>query len=172
MTVKRVEPDGIVLTNNTSAIVKLYFAELPKEVQERFHYDPQKGDEYSRKQNEGQEQLRKQQEEAQRKAQEETERKNKQAGEELSASEAAQGRREKIQRLQARYQELEQQESDLRLRIQEAERLPRHLYGRSGSKSYAVPNPARQYIPDWQTSLNDVRHEKDQVKKELEQAQH
>src|SRR5438034_2438 len=85
MTVKRVEPDGIVLTNNTSAIVKLYFAELPKEVQER---------------------------------------------------------------------------------------LPRHLYGRSGSKSYAVPNPARQYIPDWQTSLNDVRHEKDQVKKELEQAQH
>jgi hypothetical protein len=37
-TVKRVEPDGIVLTNS-SGISKVYFAELPKEVQQRFHYD-------------------------------------------------------------------------------------------------------------------------------------
>jgi hypothetical protein len=37
-TVKRVEPDGIVLTN-ISGISKVYFTELPKEVQQRFHYD-------------------------------------------------------------------------------------------------------------------------------------
>src|SRR5437762_1906270 len=37
VTVSRVEPDGIVLRTN-SGITKLYFAELPKEVQERFHH--------------------------------------------------------------------------------------------------------------------------------------
>jgi hypothetical protein len=37
--VKRVEPDGIVLITK-SGTSKLYFTELPKEVQERFHYNP------------------------------------------------------------------------------------------------------------------------------------
>jgi hypothetical protein len=41
-TVSRVEPDGIVL-NTKSGISKVYFVELPKEVQERFHYDAAKG---------------------------------------------------------------------------------------------------------------------------------
>src|SRR4030095_2590029 len=36
--VSRVEPDGIVLRTR-SGIVKLYFSELPKEVQERFDHD-------------------------------------------------------------------------------------------------------------------------------------
>jgi len=39
--VSRVEPDGIVLITK-SGISKVYFTELPKEVQERFHYDPEK----------------------------------------------------------------------------------------------------------------------------------
>ena len=39
--VSRVEPDGIVLKSK-SGISKVYFTELPKEVQERFHYDPGK----------------------------------------------------------------------------------------------------------------------------------
>jgi len=38
-TVSRVEPDDIVLKGK-SGISKVYFVELPKEVQERFHYDP------------------------------------------------------------------------------------------------------------------------------------
>ena len=38
-TVKRVEPDGIVLVTD-SGISKVYFTELPKEVQERFDYHP------------------------------------------------------------------------------------------------------------------------------------
>jgi hypothetical protein len=37
-TVSRVEPDGIVLTSK-SGISKIYFVELPKEVQQRFGYD-------------------------------------------------------------------------------------------------------------------------------------
>ena len=36
-TVSRVEPDGLVLKTK-SGISKVYFVELPKDVQERFHY--------------------------------------------------------------------------------------------------------------------------------------
>ena len=39
--VSRVEPDGIVVITK-SGISKLYFTELPKDVQERFNYDPEK----------------------------------------------------------------------------------------------------------------------------------
>ena len=43
VTVSRQEPDGIVVTNAKAGLmVKLYFAELPKEVQERFGYKPDK----------------------------------------------------------------------------------------------------------------------------------
>ena len=38
VTVSRVEPDGIVLKSK-SGISKVYFVELPKDVQERFHYN-------------------------------------------------------------------------------------------------------------------------------------
>jgi len=38
VTVNRVEPDGVVLRTK-SGISKIYFVELPKEVQERFHYN-------------------------------------------------------------------------------------------------------------------------------------
>jgi hypothetical protein len=38
-TATHVEPDGIVLKTK-SGISKVYFTELPKEVQERFHYNP------------------------------------------------------------------------------------------------------------------------------------
>ena len=41
-TVSRIEPDGIVLKSK-SGITKLYFTELPKDVQERFHYDSAQG---------------------------------------------------------------------------------------------------------------------------------
>jgi len=40
-TVTRVEADGIVVKTK-GGISKVYFAELPTDVQERFHYDPQK----------------------------------------------------------------------------------------------------------------------------------
>jgi len=40
-TISRVEADGIVLKSK-SGISKVYFTELPKDVQERFHYDPEK----------------------------------------------------------------------------------------------------------------------------------
>ena len=41
VSVSRIEPDGIVLKTK-SGISKIYFVELPKDVQERFHYNPAK----------------------------------------------------------------------------------------------------------------------------------
>src|SRR5215510_116732 len=49
VTVTRVEPDGIVLKSK-SGISKLYFVELPKEVQERFHYNAASASAYSAQQ--------------------------------------------------------------------------------------------------------------------------
>jgi thioredoxin 1 len=48
-TVTRVEPDGIVLRTN-AGIAKVYFVELPKEDQERFHYNPAVAAAYSAQQ--------------------------------------------------------------------------------------------------------------------------
>jgi thioredoxin 1 len=49
VTVSRVEPDGIVLKTK-SGISKVYFVELPKDVQERFHYNATIASAYSAQQ--------------------------------------------------------------------------------------------------------------------------
>jgi hypothetical protein len=48
-TITCVEPDGIVVKTK-SGISKLYFAELPQDVQQRFHYNPQTATAYSAQQ--------------------------------------------------------------------------------------------------------------------------
>ena len=58
--VSRVEPDGIVLKTKWG-ISKVYFNELPKEVQERFHYNPENAAKYSAQQNAALNQLREKQ---------------------------------------------------------------------------------------------------------------
>ena len=73
VTVSRVEPDGIVLTSK-SGISKLYFTELPKDVQERFHYDAVKATAYSTEQAAHQDEFRKKRDEIRRQL---TEEKNK-----------------------------------------------------------------------------------------------
>jgi hypothetical protein len=70
VTVSRVEPDGIVLTSK-SGISKLYFTELPKDVQERFHYDAAKAAAYSTEQAANQDEFRGKRDELQRKLTEE-----------------------------------------------------------------------------------------------------
>src|SRR5947207_13743319 len=116
VTVSRIEPDGIMLTS-TSGISKVYFTELAKEVQERFHYDPARSAAYSAEQNVRLEALQKQQEEVMRKRAEEAKKNNKYAAEQLAALDAANSQKG----LQARYQELQQQEADLQVQIGEAE---------------------------------------------------
>ena len=68
--VSRVEPDGIVLTSK-SGILKVYFTELPKEIQERFHYDAAHGAAYSAEQTASQVAFQTQQAELRRKLAEE-----------------------------------------------------------------------------------------------------
>ncbi len=70
VTVSRVEPDGIVLISS-SGISKVYFTELPKEVQERFHYDAAQAAAYSAEQASSQEAFQSQQAELRRKLAEE-----------------------------------------------------------------------------------------------------
>jgi sRNA-binding protein len=68
-TISRVEPDGVVLTTS-AGIAKVYFAELPKDVQDRFNYDPAKAATYVSEQKAELERARKQQEEARKRAEE------------------------------------------------------------------------------------------------------
>ena len=67
-TVTRVEPDGIIVKTN-SGVTKVYFTELPKEVQEHFHYDSGKAASYSAEQAANYTAYQKQQDEARRQQQ-------------------------------------------------------------------------------------------------------
>ena len=163
-TVSRVEPDGIVLTNN-AGISKVYFTELPKEVQERFGYDPQRAADYSAQQTAGLDQVRKQQAEASRREAEATQKANQYRAEQQS-------RQNELRAVQGRYDELQRQEDDLLLRIGEAKKPgPTYFGGKNNKTVRHSPNPQASQLPLLQSHLKDVRHEKDQVRKQLEKAQ-
>jgi hypothetical protein len=164
VTVTRVEPDGIVLTGK-AGISKVYFTELSKDVQERFGYDPQKAGNYSAQQSAGFEQIRKQQEEALRQQAEASQKQNQ--------SRVEQGTRQNnVRILQDRYDELQKQEDNLLLQIGEAKKPGPPYWGGTKNKTLRhYPNPQASQLPLLQSHLKDVRHEKDQVRKQMEKAQ-
>jgi len=163
-TVSRVEPDGIVLTNK-DGISKVYFTELPKDVRERFGYDPQRATDYSAQQSAGLDQVRKQQAEASQREAEATQKANQYRAEQ-------QTRQNELRALQARYDDLQRQEDDLLLRIGEAKKPGSTYFGGKNNKTLRhSPNPQASQLPLLQSHLKDVRHEKDQVRKQLEKAQ-
>ena len=170
VTVKRVEPDGLVLSSKLG-ISKIYFTELPKEVQQRFNYDPEKATAYSAEQNAALEQARKQQEEALRQKADATQKNNEQLAKDQAGIQWTTEQRQNAQALRARLQQLQQEEDDLLHRIGEIANLPSYLEGRSGNRYYSYKNPARADLPYLQSHLQDVRREKDQVREQLEQAQ-
>ena len=164
VTVSRVEPDGIVLTGK-AGISKVYFTELPKEVQERFGYDSQKAGVYSAQQSAGFEQVRKQQEEASRQKAEASQKENQSRAQQAS-------RQNDLRTLQSRYEELQRQEDDLLLRIGEAKAPgPAYRGGKNNKTLLHRPNPQASQLPLLQSHLKDVRHEKDKVRKQFEKAQ-
>jgi len=110
-TVTRVEPDGIVLTSK-AGISKIYFTELPKDVQQRFGYDPQRAANYSAQQSAGLDQVRKEQAEASRREAEATQKANQYRAEQ-------QTRQNELRAVHSRYEELQRQEDELLLRITE-----------------------------------------------------
>lgn len=164
-TVTRVEPDGIVVKTK-SGVTKVYFAELPKEVQERFHYDSEKAASYSAEQAANYSAYQKQQEETRRQRQD-ADAKNNAV---LAAQQAATNR---TQALQARYNELQKQEDQLLLQIGEAKQPgPSYHGGKNNRTVLHHPNPQKSQVPLLQSHLSDVRHEKAEVRKQLEKAQH
>ena len=160
-TIIRVEPDGIVVKTK-SGMSKVYFAELPKEVQERFHYDPQKASAYSGEQAANYAAYQHQQAEAQRQREEAAAKNNAI----LAQQQAAKNR---TQTLQDRYATLQQEENVLLLKIGEAKQ-PGPEYWQGKHKSHH-PNPQKSQLPLLQSQLSDVRHEKGEVRKQLEKGQ-
>ena len=160
-TVTRVDPDGIVFKTK-SGITKVYFTELPRQVQERFHYDSAKAASYSSEQTANYTAYQKQQEETQRQ-QAEADAKNKAIFEQQQAA------TNHSNALQARYNELQKQEDDLLLQISQAKQ-PGPEY-RKGKSVHHQPNPQKFRLPLLESHLKDVRHEKAEVRKQLEKAQ-
>ena len=160
-TVTRVEPDGIVVKTN-SGVTKIYFPELPKDVQEHFHYDPAKATAYSAQQTADYRAYQKQQDETQHR-QQEIEAKNN------AALAAQQNTANRTQALQTRYAALQKQEDELLLQIGEAKK-PGPEY-RQGKSVRHQPNPQKSQLPVLQSHLTDLRHEKIEVRKQLEKAQ-
>jgi chromosome segregation ATPase len=160
-TITRVEPDGIVVKTN-SGVTKIYFTELPKDVQEHFHYDSEKAASYSAEQAANYTAYQKQQEET-RRQQQDADAKNNAA---LAAQQAATTR---TQGLQTRYGELQKQEDDLLRQIGEAKQPgPEYRHGKSVRHQ---PNPQKSQLPLLQSHLTDVRHEKSEVRKQLQKTQ-
>jgi hypothetical protein len=164
VTVTRVEPDGIVVTSK-SGISKIYFTELPKDVQQHFGYDSQKAGDYSARQSAGVEQVRKQQEESSRQKIEAS-----QKTEQYRAEQAAQ--QNSVRMLQARYEELQRREDNLLVQIGEAKKPgPVYWGGKKNQTLRHYPNPQASQLPLLESHLKDIRHEKDQIRKQLEKAQ-
>ena len=158
-TVTRVEPDGIVVKTN-SGVTKVYFTELPKDVQERFHYDSAKAASYSAEQATNYTAYQKQQEQAAQREQEELAAKNK-------AIVAQQNRTI----MQDRYNALQGEEDALLQRIGEAKQPgPEYWGGKNNRKLLHHPNPLKSQLPLLESHLKDVRHEKAEVRKQLERA--
>jgi len=160
-TVTRVEPDGIVVKTK-SGMSKVYFAELPKEIQERFHYDPRKASTYSAEQAANYAAYQNQQSEAQRQREEAAAKNNAT----LAQQQAAKNR---TQALQDRYATLQQEENALLVKIGEAKQ-PGPEYWQGKHKSHH-PNPQKSQLPLLQSQLSEVRHEKGEVRKQLEKPQ-
>ena len=162
-TITRVEPDGIVVKTK-SGVIKVYFAELPKEVQDRFHYDPEKAASYSAEQAANYTAYQKQQEEI-RRQQQDADAKTKAA---LAEQQAATNR---THGLQARYGELQKQEDDLLRQIGEAKQPgPAYYGGKNNTTLLHHPNPQKSHLPLLESHLSDVRREKSEVRKQLEKA--
>ena len=161
-TVTCVEPDGIIVKTN-SGVTKIYFAELPKDVQEQFHYDSGKAASYSAEQAANYAAYQNQQEKN-RRQQQDVDAKNNAA---LAEQQAVTNR---SQALQTRYAQLQNQEDDLLLQIGEAKK-PGPSY-RQGKTVRHQPNPQKSQLPVLESHLKDVRQEKTEVRKQLEKAQH
>jgi hypothetical protein len=164
-TVTRVEADGIVVRTK-KGISKLYFTELPKDVQERFHYDPDKAVAAQAAAVRQAEQMNRQAEEfdKQRKADYKEQQKA-----------VAEGRN--VQALADRLADLSQQEDNLLAeigRVENAQEVARRKWvSQPWDGRYQQPytDSAEANLPLLRGRLQNVRDEKERVRQELARAQ-
>jgi hypothetical protein len=166
-TVTQVEADGIVIKTK-GGISKLYFTELPKDVQERFHYDPAQAaaaQAAAVRQTQELNQFNSQQEEL-AKQQKAANAKQYQQGVEQNAI------YKNVQSLTDQLSILQQQEQNLLVRIGQVEKRKeeswrRWLDGRGGQYDTSAEGES----PVLRGNLENVRDEKKRVKEELARAQ-
>ena len=167
-TVTGVEADG-VMVKTKGGISKVYFAELPTDVQERFHYDPQKAaaaQVAAVRQTQELNQFNSQQEEL-AKQQKAASAKQYQQGLEQQA------KNNNVQAVTDQLSILQQQEQNLLVRIGQAEKRKEEAWrrwvdGREGQ----YDTSAEAELPVLRGNLENVREEKQRVRKEQERAQH
>jgi hypothetical protein len=166
-TVTGVEADGIVIKTK-SGISKLYFTELPKDVQERFHYDPAQAaaaQAAAVRQTQELNQFNSQQEEL-AKQQKAASAKQYQQGLEQQA------KYNNVRGLTDQLSILQQQEQNLLVRVGQAEKRKEEAWrrwvdGRGGQ----YDTSAQAELPVLRGNLDNVREEKKRVSQELKQAQ-
>jgi hypothetical protein len=163
-TITRLEPDGIIVRTK-SGITKVYFAELPKEMQERFHYDPQQAHAYSAEQGANYTLYQNQQAEAQHQQADAAARNQALLAEQQAAA-------NRVQALRQRYTALQQQEDSILASIGEAKKNgPAYWSGNKTQTLHHYPNPKASELPLLESHLSEVRREKNEVRKQLEKTQ-
>jgi len=166
-TVTQVEADGIAVRTKRG-ISKLYFTELPKEVQERFHYDPEKA---ATAQAAAVQQAAAANEQA-----EELDRRRKDVDKErqkaVAKQQAEQQNVQNVQALVDRLAQLGQQEENLLVeigRVESAQTAASRNW--IDGRNQAYPDPKEAGLPLLRGRLDNVRDEKRRVQRQLEQAQ-
>jgi hypothetical protein len=165
-TVSRVETDGVVLKSK-SGITKVYFTELPKDVQQRFGYDADRAREYAAEQNKALEEAQKQQVEQMRQSEQDTQKKNIEFG---KAQDAVQ-QWKNGQSFQDTLMLLQREKAGLEQRIQDRRNQPEYLHSHVGRTTYRYPNPARKDLPDLEDHLRKLNRTIEQTEKQLRQSQ-
>jgi hypothetical protein len=140
----------------------VYFTELPKEVQQRFNYDPQNAAAFSAQQAAASAVDQNQQ-------QKELEERQHQKDAAVAQGAEAQGAWNRSRNLQDHYQVLQQQENALQQRIDEAERPGPGYYYHGHLRHH--PNPAAWQLSSLHHQMADVRSEEKRVANELNKPQ-
>jgi hypothetical protein len=164
-TVSRVEPDGITIKFK-GGIVKLPFSELSKEVQEQFHYDPEKAAAVYASQLSAIEQARRREEIET--ARQQRQRERQQSASANSAANSAPSY-EYVQGLIDRQMLLQQLERNLLARIgtiQRRQTEARHAW--IDGRSQTGTDPSEGDLPLLESQLNSVRDEESRVASELQ----
>jgi hypothetical protein len=167
--VTRVEPDGIVVATK-QGISKLYFIELPEDVQKQFRYDPEKAAAYGAQQAAAQHAAAQQVEESSKQ----------QSGHQNQLTDQA-AKQQNIQALINTYQALLQQEEDLLVQIGQIKNAQESARRKWAMRSWGQNEPqtyqyqtdsAEANLPLLEGRLENVRGEKNRVRDELDRAQH